>query len=62
MRTGWVRYAGDWYYFLDSGAMTLGWQWIDSSLYHFDANGHMQRSQWIGDRYVGADGAWVPNA
>ena len=35
------------------------WLWIDGSCYYFAADGYMAADTYIGDSWVGSDGAWV---
>ena len=60
MVTGWKQISGSWYHFDSSGAMETGWQKIGGSHYFFTPNGAMAVNTWIGDSYVGSDGAWIP--
>ena len=59
MKTGWVEIDNSWYYMNSSGAMLTGWQEINGSWYYFYDSGAMAESTWIGDSYVGSDGAWT---
>ncbi len=43
------------------GRMVTGWLKLDGKEYYFNSAGYMQRSKWIGQYWVGEDGAWVPN-
>ena len=62
MQTGWLLLGNTWYYMESSGAMIAGrWQWINGKCYYFDNNGYMAANTWIGDSYVDASGAWIPN-
>ena len=62
MQTGWLPLGNTWYYLESSGAMVAGrWQWINGKCYYFDNNGYMAANTWIGDSYVDASGAWIPN-
>ena len=62
MQTGWLSLGNTWYYLESSGAMVAGrWQWINGKCYYFDNNGYMAANTWIGDSYVDASGAWIPN-
>ena len=62
MQTGWLLLGNTWYYLESSGAMVAGrWQWINGKCYYFDNNGYMAANTWIGDSYVDASGAWIPN-
>ncbi len=43
------------------GRMVTGWLKLDGKEYYFNSAGYMQRSKWIGQYWVGEDGAWVPD-
>lgn len=69
MKTGWVYDAsyGKWFYLSASGEMMTGWQLINGTYYYLNpvsdgTRGAMASEQWIGDYYVGADGARVIGA
>ncbi|MDD7267997.1 MAG: hypothetical protein SPL15_03500 [Lachnospiraceae bacterium] len=38
------------------------WQQVKDKWYHFDAQGYMEAGRWIGNYYLGADGAMVVSA
>ncbi len=58
MRTGWAP-SGDRYFSVYDGHMITGWTWLSQKAYYFNPEtGKLARSTWIGDRYVGSDGAW----
>ena len=68
MATGWAFVDGFWYYLNPKstgtkGAMLTGWQFDGSNWYYLSESaypkGHMLRSQWVGDYYVGQSGAWI---
>ena len=62
MQTGWLLTGNTWYYLESSGAMIAGrWQWINGKCYYFDNNGCMASDTWIGNWYVDANGAWIPD-
>ncbi|MEI3221943.1 MAG: hypothetical protein V8S01_07980 [Dorea sp.] len=62
MQTGWLLIGNTWYYLESSGAMIAGrWQWINGKCYYFDNNGCMASDTWIGNWYVDANGAWIPD-
>ena len=42
MVTGWLPYAGSWYYLEDSGAMVTGTRVIEGREYSFDATGRLR--------------------
>lgn len=71
MAIGWVQVNGTWY-FLNPvsdgtrGIMKTGWQLVNGSWYYLNpisngTRGAMAANTWIGDRFVGPDGAWIPN-
>ena len=47
------------YWFDASGWMATGWRKISNKWYYFDGSGAMASSRWIGDYYLGADGAML---
>ena len=49
---GWWFQSGSWY-------PASQWLKIDGSWYYFKSSGYMACNEWIGDYYVGSDGAWV---
>ena len=60
-RNGWEYIQGAWYYFDAEGWMLdEGWHWIGDNCYYMYAGGEMAADTWIGDSYVDASGAWVP--
>ena len=67
MITGWhfdPAYQ-QWFYLVPEGSMATGWQEIGGKWYYLnpEANGSqgaMAANTYIGDFYVGADGAWIP--
>lgn len=69
MATGWLEIGGKWYYLNPGangtqGAMATGWQEIDGKWYYLnpeagETQGVMAASTYIGNFYVGADGALV---
>ena len=61
MVTGWRLVNGIWYYLDDSGKMLTGWQWIGGKCYFLQDSGAMAANTWIGEYYVDASGAWIPN-
>ncbi len=50
-RTGW------WYADKPGSYLRATWSFIDGYWYYFDDNGYMAESKWIGNYYVGANGA-----
>ena len=59
-QTGFLTENGKTYYLDIAGRMTTGWQNVDGQRYYFNEDGTMARSTWVGDAYVGADGALDP--
>lgn len=63
----WKRNDRGWWYEEANGAyLTDAWRLINGKWYYFDAIGYMAESRWIGNYYVGADGAmlagtWTPD-
>ena len=59
----WKSIYGKWYYFDSNGYMLdEGWHWIGRKCYYMYSGGAMASNTWIGDSYVDASGAWLPNA
>ncbi len=63
MKTGWQNLNGSWYYFNPvsdgtRGSMKTGWQYIDNAWYYMYNNGIMASNTYIGNYYVGSNGAW----
>lgn len=56
---GWGFINGKWYYFDNAGWMVTGWKQVNGSWYYMDASGAMLANQWVGNYYVGSNGAWV---
>lgn len=61
MKTGWVYHHGNTYYLQDTGKMATGWLEVEGEWYYFITSGEMQRSQFVGDYYLGSDGAMLKN-
>ena len=58
----WQQEGTAWKYQNDDNTYTAnGWQWIDGKRYYFDANGYMAANKWIGNYYVGSNGAMLTN-
>ena len=51
---GWWFQSGSWY-------PVNQWLKIDKKWYHFNASGYMDAGKWVGNYYVGSDGAWIEN-
>lgn len=61
---GWVKSGkGNTYYFGATGKQALGLVEIGSKTYYFDKskNGRMVVSDWVGSRYFGKDGVYIPS-
>ena len=58
----WLKDGGKWWYRHADGSYTRNnWEQIGGAWYHFDKNGYMEVSKWIGDYYVGSDGKMAKN-
>lgn len=55
--SGWEKINGKYYLFNASGYMMTGWQKVDGKWYYMYESGAMAANTWIGNYYVGADGA-----
>lgn len=58
MLTGWIEDKGNWYYLNSSGEMVIGWLEYHGNLYYLNTSGVMVRNIYIGEYYLGPDGAW----
>lgn len=58
MLTGWIQDRGNWYYLNSSGQMTTGWLEYNGNLYYLNTSGIMVRDIYVGEYYLGPDGAW----
>ena len=60
--TGWIRSEdfGRWYYIVD-GQMQTGWASWKGKWYFLHADGAMAEKQWVGNFYIGEDGAALMN-
>lgn len=57
---GWHWVDTDWYFFGFSGDMVHNrWLWDADKCYYLYDNGIMAKNYWIGEWWVGSDGAWV---
>ncbi len=59
LRSQWLQLNGTWYYLGKYGKMVTGWCSIGGKKYYFYSSGAMAANTWIGNYYVGADGAMV---
>ncbi|MCD7737370.1 MAG: hypothetical protein LUI07_10505 [Lachnospiraceae bacterium] len=58
VKSSWITKNGKTYYFDASGVRVQDtWKKIKGSYYYFDKKGILLTSQWVGDYYVGKDGA-----
>lgn len=56
----WKRNGRGWWYEEANGSYpTATWKLINNKWYYFDGIGYMAESRWIGNYYVGADGAML---
>lgn len=62
MATGWRRVDGAWYFLNPSGDMATGWKQIGGTWYYLSGSGDMAESRWVGDYWLGSDGAMATNA
>lgn len=62
MATGWRKVGGVWYFLNSSGDMATGWKKIGNAWYYLNGGGDMAENRWIGNYWVGADGAMATNA
>lgn len=61
MVTSWFKYKDKWYYFNggnDGSMVTSKWITWNNKEYYLQIDGIMASNQWIGNKYVGDDGAW----
>ncbi len=59
----WQKDSVGWWWLNDDGSWPASeWEEIGSAWYYFDGNGYMAHDTWIGQYYVGSDGAWIPGA
>ena len=59
MQTGWNYISGKWYHMNLNGAMETGWTYVDGEWYYMYSSGVMAHNTWIGDYFVGSNGAMV---
>lgn len=59
MQTGWIHNDKSWYYANEDGSFKIGWFQDGGKWYYFNSpNGNLITSAWVGEYYVGSDGAW----
>lgn len=46
-----------WAYEKQDGSLVIGWEYIDENWYYFSEYGPMYKNKWMGDYYLGSDGA-----
>ncbi len=57
---GWKKSGNLWWYQEDDGSYPASsWEEINEKWYYFDENGYMCTDQWVGNYYVGEDGAML---
>ena len=66
MKTGWIMDHGTWYYLGRTGIMQTDWVQVNGAWYYLNPvsdgrKGAMVVNTWIGNYYVGTDGAWQQN-
>ncbi|WP_243108132.1 hypothetical protein [Clostridium sp. JN-9] len=61
MATGWKFVNGNWYYLNASGSMATGWKLLNGSWYFLNPNGDIAANIWIGNYYMGSEGAMLVN-
>lgn len=57
----WVNDNGSWYYIDQLGFMSTGWKDLRGTWYYLDDNGKMVANRWIGNYYLGSNGAMLTN-
>ena len=62
MKTDWVLDGNKWYFLKSNGAMATGWEKINNKWYFLkEGSGEMAENQFVGEYYVGKDGAMLTN-
>lgn len=59
MQKGWITLSGKKYYLNSNGVMQRGWITLKNKEYYLYNDGHMACNEWIGNKYVNADGVFV---
>lgn len=57
-KSGWIQDGSNWFYLDQTGVMMQGWLNSKGKYYYLGENGAMRHDEWIGDYYVGSNGAW----
>ena len=58
----WIHNGSGWWYQHTDGSYPAGaWEKIDGSYYYFEGSGYMVSNCWIGNYYLGANGAMLKN-
>lgn len=60
-KAGWYYEDGIWYLLDSDGDERTGWQQVNGTWYYLSESGAMARNQWVGNYYLGADGAMLTN-
>lgn len=58
----WSQIDNKWYYFDRNGYMCVGWKMVDRQWYYFYQNGVMAQNAWIGNYYLGENGAMLTSS
>ncbi|MCC8080498.1 MAG: NlpC/P60 family protein [Lachnospiraceae bacterium] len=58
-KTGFVTFEGNTYYYKSSTQYVTGWFKVSGKYYYADSDGIVQKSKWIGKRYVNSSGVRV---
>ncbi|MCD8335728.1 MAG: NlpC/P60 family protein [Lachnospiraceae bacterium] len=58
-KTGFVTLEGDTYYYTSASKYATGWFKVDGKYYYADSNGVVQKSTWVGKKYVNSKGVMV---
>jgi len=58
-KTGFVTFEGNTYYYKSATQYVTGWFKVSGKYYYADSDGIVQKSKWIGKRYVNSNGVRV---